>query len=83
MLKELYDYALRENLILPAGYVKKNVRTYVSLSKDGEFLGIMPGQEEKVPCPDIGSLANSGDKCNVLAEKRCILFPGDETQREK
>lgn len=83
MLKALYDYALREDLILPAGYVKKNVRAYVSLSKNGEFLGIMPGQEEKVPCPDIGSMANSGDKCNVLAEKRCILFPGDEKQREK
>lgn len=83
MLKALYDYALREDLILPAGYVKKNVRAYVSLSKNGEFLGIMPGQEEKVPCPDIGSMANSGDKCNVLAEKRCILFPGDEKQQEK
>ena len=83
MLKELYDYALREDLILPAGYVKKNVRAYVSLSKDGKFLGIMPGPEEKVPCPDIGSMANSGGKCNVLAEKRCILFPADETQREK
>ena len=83
MLRELYDYALQNDLILPAGYVKKNVRAYVSLSKDGKFLGIMPGQEEKVPCPDIGSMANSGDKCNVLAEKRCILFPGDEKQREK
>ena len=83
MLKELYDYALREDLILPAGYVNKNIRAYVLLSKDGKFLGIMPGQEEKVPCPDIGSMANSGDKCNVLAEKRCILFPVDEAQREK
>ncbi len=83
MLKALYDYALREDLILPAGYVKKNVRAYVSLSKDGKFLGIVPGQEEKVPCPDIGSMANSGDKCNVLAEKRCILFPDDEKQQEK
>lgn len=83
MLKELHDYALREDLILPASYVNKNVRAYVSLSKDGKFLGIMPGQEEKVPCPDIGSMANSGDKCNVLAEKRCILFPADEAQREK
>ena len=83
MLRELYDYALREDLILPASYVNKNVRAYVLLSKDGKFLGIMPGQEEKVPCPDIGSMANSGDKCNVLAEKRCILFPADEAQREK
>lgn len=83
MLRALYDYAVQEQLTLPAGYVKKNVRAYVSLAKDGRFLGIMPGSAEKVPCPDIGSMANSGDKCNVLAEKRCILFPADEKQREK
>ena len=83
MLRALYDYAVQEQLTLPAGYVKKNVRAYVSLAKDGRFLGIMPGSAEKVPCPDIGSMANSGDKCNVLAEKRCILFPADEKQRDK
>ena len=83
MLRELYDYALRENLILPAGYVKKPVRAYISLSRGGKYVGIISTSNEKVPCPDIGSLANSGDKCNVLAEKRSILFPSDEKQREK
>lgn len=83
MLRELYDYALRENLILPAGYVRKPVRAYISLSKDGNYVGIVSAEDEKVPCPDIGSMANSGEKCNVLAEKRSILFPGDEKQREK
>lgn len=59
MLKELYDYALENDLILPAGFVKKQVHAYVLLAKDGKFLGIMPGQEEKVPCPDIGSMAQT------------------------
>lgn len=81
MLKELYDYALENDLILPAGFIKKKVHAYVLLAKDGKFLGIMPGQEEKVPCPDIGSMANSGSKCNVLAEKRSILFPSEETPK--
>ena len=83
MLRELYDYALRENLILPAGYIRKNVRAYISLSKNGKFIGIVLGSGEKVPCPDIGSMANSTDKCNVLAEKRSILFPDNQEQREK
>ena len=83
MLRELYDYALRENLILPAGYVRKPVRAYISLSKYGDYIGIVSAENEKVPCPDIGSMANSVEKCNVLAEKRSILFPGDEKQREK
>lgn len=81
MLKELYDYALENDLILPAGFIKKKVHAYVLLAKDGKFLGIMPGQEEKVPCPDIGSMANSGSKCNVLAEKRSILFPSEDTPK--
>ncbi len=88
MLRELYDYAVREQLALPPGYVNKNVRAYVSLARDGAFLGIMPGGE-KVPCPDIGSMANSASKCNLFAEKRCILFPRDtvapngRTEREQ
>lgn len=77
MLKALYDYAVREQLVLPPGYVRKSIRAYVSLAGDGAFLGIFPGSEEKVPCPDIGSMANSGDKCNVLAVRRSILFPHD------
>lgn len=81
MLKELYDYALENDLILPAGFIKKKVHAYVLLAKDGKFLGIMPGQEEKVPCPDIGSMAQSRDKCNVLAEKRSILFPSEDTPK--
>lgn len=81
MLKELYDYALENDLILPAGFIKKKVHAYVLLAKDGKFLGVLPGQEEKVPCPDIGSMANSGSKCNVLAEKRSILFPSEETPK--
>ena len=54
MLRELYDYALRENLILPAGYVRKPVRAYISLSKYGDYVGIVSAENEKVPCPDIG-----------------------------
>ena len=60
MLNALYRYAIRENLVLPAGYVKKTIRAYVSLGADGRFLGVIPGDADKVPCPDIGSMANSG-----------------------
>ena len=81
MLKELYDYALENDLILPAGFIKKQVHAYVLLAKDGKFLGIMPGQEEKVPCPDIGSMVKREDKCNVLAGKRSILFPSEDTPK--
>ena len=82
MLRELYDYALRENLILPPGFVRKPVRAYISLTRDGKYVGVVVNEGEKVPCPDIGSM-KKGSKCNLLAEKRDILFPSDEMQREK
>ena len=43
MLKALYDYAMKNNLVLPPGYSNKTIKAYVSLSKKGEFLGIILG----------------------------------------
>ena len=75
MLKALYDYALENHLILPAGYVLKSVKAYLWLSAGGKFLDVQLTEGEPVPCPDIGSLANGTDKCNALAEKRSIVLP--------
>ncbi len=75
MLKALYDYASRHDLIPPPGYVEKTVKAYVSLSTyDTDFAEIEMGGEKNVLCPDIGSLSNGKDKCNVLAEKRSVIF---------
>ena len=63
MLKALYDYAMKNNLVLPPGYSNKTIKAYVSLSKKGEFLGIILGDDTPVLCPDIGSLANGKEKC--------------------
>lgn len=74
MLRAFYDYAIRNNLVLPPGYSNKTIKAYVSLSKNGEFLGIILGDEEPVLCPDIGSLANGKEKCNPIVEKRSVIF---------
>lgn len=79
MLKALYDYAMREGLTLPAGYVNKTIRAYIVLSGDGKFIGIEEGGTLAVPAPDIGSLANSKDKSNVLLEKRSVVIPEQPT----
>ena len=83
MLKALYDYGVRNGLTLPPGFVKKQIRAYISLTANGDFLGMEQCTDELLPCPDIGSLANSPDKCNLLAEKcGIILFvPQPEAQR--
>lgn len=84
MLKALYDYADRHHLVPPPGYVEKSVKAYVSLSTyDADFAEIELGGEENVLCPDIGSLANGKDKCNVLAEKRSIVFSDAPTAKSQ
>lgn len=83
MLKALYDYADRHHLVPPPGYVEKLVKAYVSLSTyDADFAEIETAGEN-VLCPDIGSLANGKDKCNVLAEKRSIVFSDDLTAKSQ
>ena len=61
MLKPLYDYAMRYQLMPPPGMVKKTVKAWVCLGKHGTFLGIRPDGEEECFCPSIGSLANGKD----------------------
>ena len=75
MLKALYDYGVRRQLALPSGFVGKTVRAYISLSEEDDHVSVYLGDEEPVPCPDIGSLANGKDKSNVLAEKRLVVIP--------
>lgn len=81
MLKALYDYGIRNHLTIPPGFLKKNIRAYICLSKSGKFLGIEQcGKEEIQVCPDIGSLANGPDKCNPLAEKASVIL-GDSGKK--
>lgn len=74
MLKALYDYGVRNGLALPPGFVNKQIRAYIRLTADGSYLGLEQCEDELLPCPDIGSLANSPDKCNLLAEKCSIIL---------
>ena len=74
MLKALYDYAVRNDLALPPGFVNKPIRAYIQLAADGGYLGVEKCEDEVLPCPDIGSMANSKEKCNILAEKlSCVV----------
>lgn len=78
MLKALYDYALKHHLTLPPGYVNKTVKAWVWVkSNDPSFVTILAGDASPVSCPDVGSLANSKDKSNVLVEKRSVIFPDE------
>lgn len=83
MLKALYDYALRHDLALPPGYVSKTVKAYIALSTTSDYLGIVMGDDAPIPCPDIGSLANSKDKSNVIVEKRSVAIPDEPTAKSE
>lgn len=75
MLKALYDYGVRRQLALPPGFAGKTMKAYISLSESDDHVSVYLGEDEPVPCPDIGSLANGKDKSNVLAEKRSVVIP--------
>lgn len=67
------ETAVRLCHALPAaaasGHGEKTVKAWVCLGANGTFLGVRQDGEDEYFCPDIGSLANGKDKCNVLVEK--------------
>ena len=83
MLNALRDYAVRRGLTLPTGYVNKPVKAYILLTNDGRFIDIDMTDGKSVPCPDIGSMANSAEKSNVLVEKRSVVIPEEESVKSR
>lgn len=83
MLKAFYDYAVKNNLVLPPGYSNKTIKAYISLSREGEFLGIILGDDAPVLCPDIGSLANGKEKCNPIVEKKSVIIKDSQDTEDK
>lgn len=67
---------MQKELALPPGYINKSIKAYILLSAERTFLGIEQCKDEVLPCPDIGTLANGKDKCNVLVEKVSVVLSG-------
>jgi CRISPR-associated protein Csd1 len=81
MLKALYDYGVNHHLTLPPGCVNKTIKAYIRLDTQSDYVGVFLNDDEPVPCPDIGSTAQSPDKCNVLVEKRSIVLPDEPSAK--
>lgn len=83
MLRALYDYAIRKQITLPPGYVKKTVKAWIDLSSiSADYLGLWMGDSQKIICPDMGD-ALHGNKSNVLVEKRSVILPDEETPKSR
>lgn len=74
MLNDLYNYAVKKELVSRPGFKPKSIKAYILLSRVGQFLGFDPGPSERVMCPDIGSAAQGISKCNILVEKAEIVL---------
>jgi CRISPR-associated protein Csd1 len=83
MLKALYDYANRHELVLPPGCVKKTVKAFICLNADGSFQFVEAVDNREVIAPDIGSLANGKDKSNIIVEKRSVVIPSEPTAKSQ
>lgn len=78
LLKELYDYAVRENLTAIPGFKKRTIDAYISLDKDGNFIGIVPSESKKVFAPDLGNVSRGAQKCDILiSQAKYVLGLGD------
>jgi CRISPR-associated protein Csd1 len=81
MLKALYDYGINHHLALPPGFVNKTVKAYIQIDTRSDYVGVFLNDDEPISCPDIGSAAQSPDKCNVLVEKRSVVLPGEPSAK--
>ncbi len=81
MLYELYEYALSHQLAARPGFKPKRIKAYVCLGVNGEILGVDPGPQDQVICPDMGSAAQGSTKCNILVEKRFIPLSSEKPQK--
>lgn len=43
----------------------------------------LPDAKELFVSPDIGNLAQGADKCNVIIEKRSVIFPKEENAKSR
>lgn len=85
MLDKIYNYAKSNNLYPKIGYQKKLISAYILLDKNSNFLGLDikdKKDKEKTLCPDIGKLAYSGNKCNLIIEKIKYAFFKEETKND-
>lgn len=83
MLKEIFDYGIKAKILSPVGFKQKNIKAYILLNSIGEFIAIDAGPKEKQLCPDIGSMAQGRDKCNILVEKAEIVLNLTEKNQTK
>ena len=81
MLRPLYDYAMRYQLLPPPGMVKKTVKAWVCLGANGTFLGVRQDGEDEYFCPDGGSLTHGEEKVARVQRKSLQhrLFRKDTT----
>ena len=82
MLTELYQYAIRHELVARPGFKPKRPKAYVQLTLNGEFIGLSLCEKNAPPAmaPDIGAAAQGTKACNPLIEKAgiCLRIVADE-----
>lgn len=82
MLKDLYDYAQTQSIVAVPGFKNKKIDYYICLSSTGEFTSFSPNEKDML-CPNVVSVKNSTDKCNIFAEKADIVLCLDEKRQAK
>jgi len=74
LLNELYRYAVAHHLNARAGYKTRKVKAYLNISAEGMPPAIVTAVNQSTYAPDLGSKANSTNKCNPLVEKAAYVL---------
>ena len=68
MLKAFYDYAIRNDLVLPPGYCNKTIQAYVSLSRESF---IIPAAQYSSKCKKCSMFEYCMPKVKKSASEYC------------
>lgn len=85
MLKEIYNYAIANNLVKPKGYVERKLVAHIVLDDNGKFIGIETKDEKdktKTLCPDLGRKTQGTKISNVICEKWTVIFSTSPTDKQ-
>ena len=85
MLKDLGDYAIKNDLVSIPGFAPKKIKAYIFLNDQGQLIGMEPGGDEPILCPDFGNETLGGKIRHFLADslQYVINVPSDKKQMLK
>ncbi|MGN8649705.1 type I-C CRISPR-associated protein Cas8c/Csd1 [Eubacterium pyruvativorans] len=80
MLRDVYNYGIKNNIVQKPNTAMKRIDGYICIDEDGEFDSVEKGNPGKIPCPDIGP-EKQGCGANAIVDKAERIVPPEGTAK--